>query len=126
MNKVFAIGRLTKDPEVRYTQNQLAVCNFTLAITRVDGKGADFPRVTVFGKSAENCEKYLRKGSQVAVDGNLTTNSYEDKDGKKVFATGITAQRVEFLGSPKNTDENPVEEEEPSDSFESIDEDVPF
>lgn len=125
MNKVIAIGRLTKDPEVRYTQDQMAICTFTLAIPKIGKEGADFPRVTIFGKTAENCERYLKKGSQVAVDGNITTGSYE-KDGKTVYTCGITAQRVEFLTTKTETGEPTVREESPADSFESIDEDVPF
>lgn len=125
MNKVIAIGRLTRDPELRYTQDQMAICTFTLAIPKIGKEGADFPRVTIFGKTAENCERYLKKGSQVAVDGNITTGSYE-KDGKTVYTCGITAQRVEFLATKTETGEPTVHEESPADSFESIDEDVPF
>lgn len=123
MNKVIAIGRLTRDPELRYSSKQTAVCTFSLAIPRYSRDGADFPNVTVFGKHAENCEKYLRKGSQIAVEGSITTGSYEDKDGKKVYTCGITAHRVEFLMTSKG---NAEKDEDVADTFEAIDEDVPF
>ena len=102
MNNVQLIGRLVKDPEVRYTQGQnpMAVATFTLAINRPTKDGvADYPRVTVFGKQAEICEKYLAKGSKVAVDGTLQTGSYENKHGDKVYTTDVVARRVEFLES---------------------------
>lgn len=84
MNNVVLIGRLTKDPELRYTSNnQMAVATFTLAINRPVKQGqekqADFPRITVFGKQAENCEKYLVKGRLVAIQGRIQTGSYQNK-----------------------------------------------
>ena len=101
MNKTLLIGRLTKDPEIRYTNDNLAIASFTLAINRPpkrDGtKEADFPRVIVFGKQAENCEKYIAKGSRVAVEGRLQTGSYTNKNGEKVYTTEILAERVEFI-----------------------------
>ena len=106
MNNVVLIGRLTKKPEVRYTtggpDGQLAVASFTLAINRPKRAGqdeqADFPRITVFGRQAENCERYLDKGRQVAVQGRLQTGSYTNKDGQTVYTTDVVAERVEFLG----------------------------
>ena len=98
MNRVLLIGRLTKDPEVRYTKSQLAVAHFTLAVDRpTKDKQTDFIRVVAFDKTAENIEKYVRKGSQVAVEGSITTGSYKDRDGKTVYTTDISADRVEFL-----------------------------
>lgn len=101
MNSVVLIGRLTRDPEVRYTESQLAVARFSIAINRVpdrDGqdRGADFPNIVVFGKQAENCERFLTKGRQVAIQGHIQTGSYE-KDGRKVYTTDVVADRVEFL-----------------------------
>ena len=98
-NLVFLIGRLTRDPEVRYTSGtQMAVCTFTLAIDRPVKAGAekqtDFPRVTVFGKQAENCERFLSKGRLVAVQGRLQTGSYTDKNGNTVYTTDVVADRV--------------------------------
>ena len=101
MSSVVLIGRLTRDPEVRYTESQLAVARFSIAINRVPGRdgqdrGADFPNIVVFGKQAENCERFLTKGRQVAIQGHIQTGSYE-KDGRKVYTTDVVADRVEFL-----------------------------
>ena len=101
MNSVVLIGRLTRDPEVRYTESQLAVARFSIAINRVPGRdgqdrGADFPNIVVFGKQAENCERFLTKGRHVAIKGHIHTGSYE-KDGRKVYTTDVVADRVEFL-----------------------------
>ena len=152
MNNVVLIGRLTRDPELRYTtgSNQMAIAKFTIAVDRPFRQGeerkADFPRITVFGKQAENCEKYLAKGRMVGVQGRIQTGSYQDKDGKTVYTTDVVADRVEFLewgdrkertessfgGSQENafgdSSQNSQEslEAEMPDSFRSIDEDVPF
>lgn len=101
-NCVFLIGRLTADPEVRYTSgSQMAVANFTLAIDRPVRQGeerkADFPRVVVFGRQAETCEKYLAKGRLVAVEGRIQTGSYQNRNGDTVYTTDVVASRVEFL-----------------------------
>ena len=112
MNLVLISGRLTKDPEVRYTTGtQMAVAVFTLAIDRGkdkngDDRGADFIPITVFGKQAENCERYLAKGCRVAVQGKIQTGSYEDKNGQKVFTTDVIAQRVEFIDFKGKTPQN--------------------
>jgi single-strand DNA-binding protein len=102
MNLVMLIGRLTRDPELRYAAgSQTAVCKFSLAVDRPNRQGhereADFPRVTVFGRQAENCDKYLAKGRKVAVQGRLQTGSYKNKDGYTVYTTDVIADRVEFL-----------------------------
>jgi single-strand DNA-binding protein len=104
MNSVVLIGRLTRDPELRYTPNtQTAVAHFTLAIDRPAQRGeerqADFIRITVFGRQAETVDRYLRKGSQAAVSGRIQTGSYRNKDGQTVYTTDVIANRVEFLGS---------------------------
>lgn len=119
MNTVQLIGRLTRDPEIRYTPaTQMAVATFTIAINRPGKDEADFPRITVFGKQAENCEKYIKKGQRVAIEGRLQTGSYTGKDGNAVYTTDVIASRVEFLESKSK----PAQ----VDSFEEIDEDVPF
>ena len=101
MNSVALIGRLTRDPEIRYTQDQMAIATFSIAIDRPprrDGtKETDFPRITVFGKQAENCERYLKKGLRVGVTGRIQTGSYTNKNGDKVYTTDVVADRVEFL-----------------------------
>lgn len=130
MNNVILIGRTTREIELRYTTSQTAVARFSLAVERPvkDGeKKADFPNIIVFGKQAENCEKYLAKGRKVAVQGRLQTGSYEDKDGKRVYATDVIAERVEFLewGSSR-TEESQSEHQETVDDFKALDEAVPF
>lgn len=99
MNNVNLIGRLTKAPELRYIpESQSAVATFTIAVDRTSkDKGADFIRITVFGKPAENCEKYLDKGRLVAIQGHIQTGSYKNKDGQTVYTTDVIAERVEFL-----------------------------
>ena len=101
MNSVQLIGRLTRDPEVRYTGDQMAIASFSIAIDRPprrDGtKETDFPRITVFGKQAENCEKYLAKGRLVGIEGRIQTGSYTNRNGDKVYTTDVVANRVEFL-----------------------------
>lgn len=139
MNNVELIGRLTKDPEVRYTSgSQMAVATFSLAIDRPpdrDGKKqTDFPRVIVFGKQAENCEKYLKKGRMVAIQGHIQTGSYQNKNGDTIYTTDVVANRIEFIdwGNQNQQQEHapsePAQEapEEQQDSFEAIDDDVPF
>lgn len=124
MNLVALIGRLTKDPEVRYTTgaNQTAVCNFTLAVDRI-GEGADFITCVAFGKTAENIGKYMKKGRQLAVRGHIQTGSYE-KDGQRRYTTDVIVERAEFVGSKT---EKTQEQMEIPDGFETIDEsDVPF
>ena len=103
MNNVTLIGRLTRDPEVRYTSGtQMAVARFTIAVDRQfkrDGEPtADFIPIVAFGKTAELCERYISKGRQVAVEGRIQTGSYTNKDGNKVYTTDVVANRVEFLG----------------------------
>ena len=143
MNSVVLIGRLTRDPEVRYTsESQMAVATFTVAIDRPVRAGkekqTDFPRVTVFGKQAENCERFLSKGRLVGVQGRIQTGSYTNRDGQTVYTTDVVADRVEFL---EWGDRNEQRSERPAaqapspqkddmgipDGFQAIeDEDIPF
>ncbi len=101
MNKVFLIGRLTRDPELRYTGENNAVANFSIAVNRnytnqAGEREADFINIIVWRKLAENVKNYLTKGSQVAIDGRIQTRTYE-KDGKKNYITEVVADNVEFL-----------------------------
>lgn len=125
MNEVNLIGRLTRDPEVRYTQSNMAVARFSIAIDRMKD-GTDFPSIVAFGKTAENCEKYLTKGRQVGITGRIQTGSYE-KDGRKIYTTDVVASRVEFLGSKSSEAESTAQEsiDTPA-GFEELDDDVPF
>lgn len=132
MNNVILIGRLTRDPEIRYiSDSQMAVATFTVAIDRPVKQGAekkvDFLRITVFGKQAENCEKYIAKGSMVGVQGRIQTGSYTDKDGKTVYTTDVVADRVEFLGGKAEKSGGGEGGFAPPSGFHEIqDEDVPF
>lgn len=121
MNSVQLIGRLTRDPEVRYTNDNMAIAMFSVAIDRGKDKDADFPNVKVFGKQAENCEKYLQKGMLVGIQGSIRTGSYEKQDGTKVYTTDVVANRVEFL------EWKDKKEQVNMDGFEPVDEDsMPF
>lgn len=131
MNSVVLIGRLTRDPEVRYTSGtQTAVCTFTVAIDRPvkkdEKKQADFPRVICFGKQAENCERFLAKGRLVGVQGRIQTGSYTNKDGATVYTTDVVADRVEFLEWGDRQGARPEYNEPIPEGFAAMDEDVPF
>ena len=126
MNSVNLIGRLTRDPEVRYTSGtQTAVTSFTIAIDRMTREGAesqaDFPRITVFGKQAKNCEKYLVKGRKVAIEGRIQTGSYQNKNGDTVYTTDVVANRVEFLEWGDRT-EGEAQDDETQNALDSEDE----
>jgi single-strand DNA-binding protein len=100
------MGRLTRDPEVRYTtNNNTLVCSFSLAVNRrfrQEGQpDADFINIVAWAKTGEFCSKYFTKGQQVAVSGHLQTRSYDDKDGNKKYSTEVIAEKVTFLSSKK-------------------------
>ena len=110
MNRVFLIGRLTRDPELRYTGNNTPVATFSLAVNRnfsnqQGEREADFINIVVWRKQAENVKNYLTQGSQVAIDGRIQTRSYDDNNGQKRYVTEVVADNVEFLGS-KNSSNN--------------------
>ena len=109
MNSVQLIGRLTRDPEVRYTDSGASIARFSLAVDRrfkqENGADADFINIVAFGKTAEFIEKYFHKGMKIALNGRIQTGSYTDKDGKKVYTTDIVAENVEFCES-KGTSAN--------------------
>lgn len=107
MNKAIFIGRLTKDPVVRDGES-VKIANFSLAIDRYsksEEKQTDFPRITVFGKQAENAEKYLKKGQLVCVEASVRTGQFTNKDGEKVYTTDFIADKVEYLSWEDNTEE---------------------
>ena len=106
MNKVILVGNLTRDPELTETPNGIAVCRFSIAVSRdyANSEGTretDFFNITVWRGRAENCGKYLKKGNKVAIVGSLQNRSYEDKDGIKRTVTDVVASEVEFL-TPKS------------------------
>ena len=114
MNKVFLVGRLTRDPELRYTSSNLANMRCSIAVDRQyvrDGeeRGTDFINIVAFGNRAETMKKYLTKGSQIAVDGRIQTGSYDGQDGKKVYTTDVIVENFQFLdskGSRPSSDDN--------------------
>ena len=111
MNKVVLIGRLTRDPELRYTGNNTAVASFSIAVNRnfANAQGereADFINIVVWRKQAENVKNYLSQGSQAAVEGRLQTRSYDDNNGQKRYVTEVIANSVEFLGSKNSNNAN--------------------
>ena len=127
MNKTLICGRMTKDPDVRWTQGnpQTCIARFTLAVDRkTKEKATDFISCVAFGKTAEFIEKYFRKGTKMILEGRIQTGSYE-KDGKKIYTTDVVAESVEFAESKKNE-----EPESAPDEFvsipEGIDEELPF
>lgn len=107
MNRVVLVGRLTKDPDLRYTPAGAAVATFTLAVNRPfkNGQGeqeADFIQCVVWRKPAENVANFLKKGSLTGVDGRVQTRNYEGNDGKRVYVTEIVAESVQFLEPKQN------------------------
>ncbi len=135
MNKVILVGNLTRDPELSETPNGVAVCRFSVAVSRdyanSDGtRETDFFNVTVWRGRAENCGKYLKKGNKVAIVGSLQTRSYEDKDGIKRNVTDVVASEVEFLtprGSQSDDDGAPAVGRREPPQLEAIDDNsLPF
>jgi single-strand DNA-binding protein len=131
MNKIIIIGNLTKDPEARATTSGISVCSFTVAVQRrfanqQGERGADFIPVVVWRAQADNCAKYLSKGSKVAVSGSIQTRNYEAQDGTKRYVTEIIADEVEFLNT-KAKDATQGQYDAPE-GFEVVDDDsdLPF
>ena len=139
MNKVFLIGRLSRDPELRHTTSGTAVCQINVAISRPVAAGSepqtDFINVVVWNKQAENVAKYLAKGRQIAIEGRIQTRNYDNNEGKRTYVTEVIASNVEFLGSANDNrgtnnnapqfDENPFDAMEPTMDTTSVDND-PF
>ena len=134
MNSVQLLGRLTRDPEVRYTDGGASIARFSLAVERrfkqENGADADFINIVAFGKTAEFIEKYFHKGMKVALNGRIQTGNYTDKDGKKVYTTDIVAENVEFCESKGNSTNNDVHAPASDGDFMSvpdgIDDELPF
>ena len=113
MNKVILVGRLTRDPDVRYSsgENAMAIARYTLAVDRrgrrdnsgSDQPTADFIGIVAFGRDGEFAEKYLRKGSRILVEGRIQTGSYTNKDGQKVYTTDVVVERHEFVDSKSSS-----------------------
>lgn len=110
MNKTLLIGRTTKDPDIRYTQSEqpMTIARFNLAVDRRFKKegeqSADFISCVAFGKTAEFIEKYVFKGTKIAVEGRIQTGSYTNKDGNKVYTTDVVVEQVEFAGAKTDSE----------------------
>lgn len=141
MNKVILMGRLTKDPETRYSQGgesqeQTAVSRYTLAVDRRTRKGeqqtADFIQCVAFGRNGEFAEKYLKKGTKVVVAGRIQTGSYTNRDGQKVYTTDVVVEEQEFAESKRaaGQQDNNAGYSDAGDGFmnipDGIDEELPF
>lgn len=142
MNRVVLVGRLTKDPDLRYTPNGVPVASFTLAVNRsfTNQQGereADFIQCQIWRKPAENVANFLKKGSLAGVDGRIQTRSFEGQDGKRVYITEVRADSVQFLepkrdSSPRNEEtnynsSNRNDNHFPENDYSSIsDDDLPF
>jgi single-strand DNA-binding protein len=140
MNKVILMGRLTRDPEVRYTTtNNTLVASFSIAVNRRFSKQgeerqADFINIVAWDKTGEFCSKYFKKGMQVAIVGRIQTRNYDDKDGKKVYVTEVVAEETYFADSKREGESNPFGGNEapfnanatPSDFTPVTDDDLPF
>ena len=133
MNTVNLVGRLTKDPELKYTATGMAICKFTLAVNRdfANQNGereADFINCTAVKKTAENLANYQKKGSQIGVVGRIQTGSYEGQDGKRVFTTDVMIDRVEFLGGKQGEGQatNNPSKQNNSAPMEVVEDDLPF
>lgn len=135
MNRAILIGNLTKDPELRTSQNGNPVCTFTLAVNRrfADQNGnrqADYLNIVTFKKTAENCARYLAKGRKAGVVGTIQTRTYDAQDGSKRYVTEVVADEVEFL-SPSQAQrgdayEPPEYSGEPSGAMPGADDELPF
>ena len=124
MNHVVLMGRLTKDPDIRYTNEGMSIARFTVAVDRRRSKDAesqaDFISCVAFGKTAEVMEKYFAKGRRILLDGRIQTGSYEDKEGKQVYTTDVIVSNVEFVES-KNSGGNSSDVAKPNtDDFMNI------
>lgn len=144
MNKVILMGRLTRDPEVRYSQgeNAMAVARYTLAVDRKynrnnDEQSADFINCVAFGRNGEFAEKYLRKGTKIVVVGHIQTGSYTNKDGIRVYTTDVIVDEHEFAESKNSSSNNAGSSSDSTPGYDSagdgfmnipdgIDEELPF
>lgn len=137
MNKAILMGRLTRDPEVRYSQgeNATAVARFTLAVDRRyrkagDNAEADFISCVAFGKQVEFVEKYFKQGMKMVASGRIQTGSYTNKDGQKIYTTDVVLEDIEFAESKANNRSNPEASSASEDGFmnipDGIDEELPF
>lgn len=126
MNNINLIGRLTADPELRYTPNSVEVCKFTIAVQRPHVKDTtDFIRCVAWRKTAEFIDMYFSKGKMIAITGILTTRSWKDKEGKNVTINEVLVDSVDFCGDKTENKKPKTNDDVPKD-FEEIQEEIPF
>lgn len=129
LNKAILIGRLTRDPDVRYSNidgDQLCIARYTLAVDRIKRGETDFISCVAFGKNGEFAEKYLKQGMKIAIEGRIQTGSYTDKDGKKVYTTDVVVEAHEFC-EKKGTENPPAKNnDEYMNIPDGINDDLPF
>ncbi len=133
MNSVCLVGRITKDLELKHTQGQIAYVSFNIAVDRPATKGSekqtDYPKVTAFGKQAENAAKYLAKGSLIGVAGRIQTGSYQGRDGNTVYTTDVYAERLEFFEKRQEGSkptQKPPQRSYQEPAYAEYDDDIPF
>lgn len=137
VNKVILIGNLGKDPEMRYSASGDAICNFSIATTeswkdKQSGEkkeATEWHRISFFGKLAEICGQYLKKGSQVYIEGSLRTRKWNDKDGQEKYSTEIRGDEMKMLGGKQDggsQNSPPPAKDKPKPSFDDLDGDIPF
>ena len=111
MNKVFLIGRLVRDPELRYTGTNIPVATFSIAVNRnfanaAGEREADFINIVVWRKQAENVKNYVKQGSQVAIDGRIQTRTYDDQNGQRRYVTEVVVENIDFVGTKRDNSQS--------------------
>ena len=127
MNLVVIMGRLVRDPEIRHAKDNMCVAKFTVAVDRRGkDKETDFISCTAFGKTAEFCEKYIKKGTKVALEGRWQTGSYTNKEGAKVYTNDCIVDQIEFAESKKSEETAPKAPDDFMNVPDNIDDEIPF
>ena len=111
MNRIFLMGRMVREPELRKTQSDISVCSFTIAVNRDYGEGADFVSCTAWKKAAELIAKHFTKGSNILIEGSLQSRKYKDKSGNERTAWEVQVDKLHFVDSKKKSDDQPQFEE---------------
>jgi single-strand DNA-binding protein len=133
MNKTMLIGRVTKDIDLRFGKDGMAIAKFSVAVNRMKKGEVDYPNCIAFGKTAETIANYMSKGSQIGIEGHIQTGSYTNKEGNKIYTTDVIVDRFDFVGGGKTTNTNNQDGSIPQDYFGGGDmtpiddgEDMPF
>lgn len=130
MNKTMLLGRVTKDIELKFGKDGMAIAKFSVAVNRMKKGEVDYPNCIAFGKTAETIANYIKKGSQIGIEGHIQTGSYTNKDGHKVYTTDVIVDRFDFVGGGNNTNttNNTQSAEVPGDYFseDNSDDSMPF